>query len=326
MKFNKINHIIVFGGSVSTLFFLKYLKKNKINYNYFTNQRLLNDVILDNKTLKEHLVYNKLKYVSTSDINKNNKIYKIINTKTLGIGFGQPWVIKKKLLKKFNNKIVDFMGIPMPKFRGGAHYSWMILNNMREGGCYLQNLNEKTIQGMSDTGYYYLGRKYKYPKKIKTPKEFFNFSCKKEMKFLIEFLKKIKKNHNFKLRKFNERHSIFFPRLNVKYNGFINWDYSADEIVRFINAFDEPYSGGITYLNKKKVYLKRASLIEKNNFHSYCGGLIINKSKKSFTVAAKNGIIKIDKVDNIKNDLIQVGDRFLTDNNKIHKAKKHFKI
>ena len=30
MKFNKINHIIVFGGSVSTLFFLKYLKKIKL--------------------------------------------------------------------------------------------------------------------------------------------------------------------------------------------------------------------------------------------------------------------------------------------------------
>ena len=98
----------------------------------------------------------------------------------------------------------------MPKFRGGAHYSWMILNNMREGGCYLQNWNEKTIQGMSDTGYYYLGRKYKYPKKIKTPKEFFSFSCKKEMKFLIEFLKKLKKTIILNLENLMKDIQFFF--------------------------------------------------------------------------------------------------------------------
>ena len=47
MKFNKINHIVVFGGSQLTLEFLKLLKKKKINFHYFTNKRQLLDNNID---------------------------------------------------------------------------------------------------------------------------------------------------------------------------------------------------------------------------------------------------------------------------------------
>ena len=62
MKLYNINHIIVLGGSVNCLFFLKHLKKNKINHHFFTNQRMLNDKILNNRTLKNHLKYEKINY------------------------------------------------------------------------------------------------------------------------------------------------------------------------------------------------------------------------------------------------------------------------
>ncbi len=326
MKLNNINHIIVLGGSVNSLSFLKYLKENKINYHYFTNERMLNDRLLDNRTLRNYLKINKIKFISTENINKNKKIFKIITPKSLGIGFGQPWYIEKKLLSKFNGKILDFMGIPMPKYRGGAHYSWMILNDEREGGCFLQSVNENTIQGSSDSGYYYLKFNYKYPKNLKIPKDFFIFSEKKEISFLKNFLKKIKKNYSLKLKKINEEKSIFFPRLKNNNNGFIDWSNSAGEITRFINAFSDPYLGAITFLNKKKIYLKNASLVEKNNYHSFTAGLILNKSKKSLIIAVKKGIIKANLDKNIKLQSIKIGDRLMTHNQIIQNSKKHSKL
>ncbi len=323
MKLYNINHIIVLGGSVNCLFFLKHLKKNKINYHFFTNQRMLNDKILDNRTLKNHLKYEKINYISTKDINKDKNIFNCIKSSSLGIGFGQPWYIKSKLLKKFRGNIFDFMGIPMPMYRGGAHFSWMILNNQRLGGCYLQNINEKTIQGSSDSGYYITGYKYKFPKNLKTPNDFFNFSRKKEILFLRKFLNQIKNKKKFKLKKFNENNSIFFPRLNNKINGYINWENSADEIVRFINAFSEPYMGAITFLNKKKLYLKNATLIKKNDYHSFSSGLIVNKYKSFLYIAARKGIIKVKDVMNIKIDNIKIGQRLITKNNLINKTKNH---
>lgn len=323
MKLFNFDNIIVFGGSVNCLFFLNELKKNKINYHFFTNQRMLNDKILKNRTFKDCLSDDKINYISTSDINKNKKIFNYINNNTLGIGFGQPWYIKKKLLKKFNGNILDFMGIPMPKYRGGAHFSWMILNDERIGGCYLQNINEKTIQGSSDSGFYISGYKYKFPKYLKTPNDFFNFSRKKEMIFLKNFLNQIKLKKKFKLKKFNENHSIFFPRLKNKINGFINWNHSADEIVRFINAFSDPYLGAITFLNKKKIYLKNASLLKKNKYHSFSSGLIINKNKNFLLIACKNGIIKVEIIKNLKINDIKVGQRLIAEDHLLNKSKNH---
>mgnify|MGYP006977524859 FL=1 len=57
------------------------------------------------------------------------------------------------------------------------------------------------------------------------------------MNFLKSFIKKVNKNQNFVLKKLNEQQSIFFPRLNNSLNGFIDWDNTAEEIVKFINAF-----------------------------------------------------------------------------------------
>ena len=128
MNFGKINHIIIFGGALITLELLKLLKKKKIKFHYFTNKRQLKDEINNNLTLLQNLKINKIKYNETSNINKNILIKKIIKKNSLGIALGPPWGFKKKILKLFNGRLLDFMPIPMPKYRGGAHYSWMIFD------------------------------------------------------------------------------------------------------------------------------------------------------------------------------------------------------
>ena len=50
----------------------------------------------------------------------------------------------------------------------------MILNMSKNGGCYIQDVNKNTTQGISDSGYYYDNLKYLYPKKLKMLKDFFN--------------------------------------------------------------------------------------------------------------------------------------------------------
>ena len=105
----------------------------------------------------------------------------------MGFSNGQPWKFNKKLLKKFNGNFVDFMGIPLPMYRGGAHYSWMILNKNRNGGCFLQNVDDYTVQGQNDTNKYFLKKIYKYPNKLLAPKDYFNYSSKIEINFLIKF-------------------------------------------------------------------------------------------------------------------------------------------
>ena len=315
MKFGKIDHIIVLGGSLIALYFLKYLKQKKIKFDYFTSKRQLEDVLINNHSLLENLKLNSINYNVSKDINNDSKIKKVITKNSITIGMGQPWQIKTKLLSKFNGKIVDFMGIPLPQYRGGAHYSWMILNNNRVGGCFLQNINSNTHQSLSDTGYFYMDYKYVYPKSLKIPKDYFKYSTIRELFFL---------------KKLNEDSSIHFPRLISSTNSFIDWSNSAEEIVRFINAFSDPYTGAISFFKKKKIFFKDAKLIKKNNFHSYTAGLIVNITDTNILIAAKEGVINIRDVKNEKkNNLIKklkVGDRFSTTEKYLLKSKIHPKF
>lgn len=325
IKINKINHIIVFGGSFTAFKILKYLQSKNYKYDYFTNYRQLKDILPNNLTLEKNLKLNNIPFIKTENINKNKLIFSKIKKTTLGLGLGQPWEYEKNLLKKFRGNLVDFMGIPMPMYRGGAHYSWMIMNNNKNGGCFLQNVNEYTKQGSADSNFYFLKKEYKYKKNLKLPKDYFNYSSEIETKFLIKFLKSTKKGKIFKLKEFNRNNSIFFPRLKSQLNSFINWTWDIEEIVKFINAFSDPYPGAITFLNKKKIFLKNAKVYIKNNFHSFTSGIITNKIDNKIFICAKGGIIETNFMLSKKNLVkhLKIGMRFDTNTDYINKGKKH---
>ncbi len=328
MKFVKAEHIVVFGGSQLALEFLKSLKRKNIAFHYFTNRRQLNDNLINNLSLKDNLLKNKIKFYQTEDINKNKFIKKIFTKKSLGIGIGLPWQIKEKLLKLMNPNLVDVMGIPMPLYRGGAHYTWMILNNNRQGGCTLQNIDKNTFQGNTDTNKYFLKKVYTYPKRLVNPKDYFIYSSKIESNFLIQFLNKVKKNKSFPLRNLSKENSTLFPRLMSKINSYINWDLNVDELVRFINAFSDPYPGAQTFLGNKKVVLKNAKIFKKNNFHSYSSGIVTNILKNKVFICAKGGILNAtcELLEKKKKLKINVGERFITKTSYLKKAKTHKKF
>ena len=54
----------------------------------------------------------------------------------------------------------------------------------------------------------------------------------------------------------------FLPRLSTDKNGWIDWSLDPNELIRFINAFDEPYVGASSLINREgfKDYIKSAQL------------------------------------------------------------------
>ena len=43
--------------------------------------------------------------------------------------------------------MLNFNGIPVPKYLGGAHYTWQILNSDKSGGNVLQEITENIDKG-----------------------------------------------------------------------------------------------------------------------------------------------------------------------------------
>ena len=314
-KINQIKNFIILGGSLTSLEFCKFLQIKKVNHELFFNKRQSKEKF-KNCFFIDLVKKDKVKYTITNNINrcKNFKKYNPYNS--IIIGFGQPWKLENKILKAFENKSFDVMGIPMPEYRGGAHYSWMIINQNYRGGIFIQDISKKTIQGKIDTNRFIDGIYYNYPNKLKIPQDFFDYSSKKEIVFLKKFYNKIKNNFNFKFKKFSCHKSLFFPRLLSSKNSFIDWNFPDSDLINFINAFDDPYPGAQTFLSDTKVHLKKIKIFKNKHFGSFSKGLIINKDKNLIYISLKNkiittGIILNQKKENIFKK-IKVGERFFT--------------
>ena len=118
----------------------------------------------------------------------------------------------------------------------------------------------------------------------------------------------------------NNKNSSYWPRINTKKHGWINWSWNASDIVDFIHSFSVPYPGAATLLNNKIVRFKKAKLAKsKLKFHPFQFGLIYRKVSNEIYVATKKGGIILD-ISEIKNIKGLLGKRLLTNRTILEKA------
>lgn len=319
INFGKIDNIILFGGSPLLAEFSIFLKKSeKYSVICFTCKRQLDEVIgKKGETLRNVLQRENISFYSSEDVCKDKRLHSSITDTTLGLGFGEVWSFDKKTIDKFRGKLLDFMGIPLPQYRGGAHYSWLIMKRDKTWGCNLQVINEKMVQGVFDSGGIVKSKKYSFPDTVKIPQDYFDAAVKYEIVFLKKFLREIELGKQFKPYKIREKCSIYFPRLFTAKHGFVDWKWKTEDIVTFIRAFDSPYKGASTFLDNKRVFLKECSAgFDDGSFHPFQVGLIYRKYKKSLFIATVDGTVIVKKItDESGRDLInsvKVGQRLFT--------------
>lgn len=297
--FGKIENIILFGGSPLLAEFAKFLKENKkYSVTCVSCKRQLDEAVAkDNKTLKQVLKECGISFFSCKDICRDKRLTALISPKTLGIGFGEPWSFNRKIIDQFQGKLIDFMGIRLPQYRGGAHYSWQIMRKNRVGCCNLQLINEDMVQGVFDSGEIIKSKEYFFPPSARIPQDYFDAAVRFELLFLKEFLTELEQGIKFELTKLQENFSIYFPRLYTLNHGYINWSWKTEDIVTFICAFDDPYKGASTFVGNKRVFIKD-SYAEFNDgpFHPFQSGLIYKKNQSAVYVATINGTIVVKKI------------------------------
>jgi methionyl-tRNA formyltransferase len=319
MKFENINHIILFGGSRCCAELANHLKLSKeYQFNIFTCKRQLDEKIYQNGvSLKDYFLENQIDYISSEDIKNEPKLNTLISENTLGIGIGEAWTFSKDIITKFKGRLLDLMGQRLPHYRGGAHYTWQILRKNKIGSCNLQVINEHMVQGVFDSGKIIKTKEYFFPATVRIPNDYFNTAVNEEINFIKEFLDEVKNKTNFEIFSLQENFSIYFPRLNTAKHGFIDWNWETEYIERFICAFDEPYIGASTFINGLKVQMKNC-YTEYNDgaFHPFQAGLIYKIYNNSVFIASKAGTVIVHKVINESKENIipqlKTGQRFYT--------------
>jgi methionyl-tRNA formyltransferase len=330
IKFNEINKIILFGGAPLLIAAAKWIKTTNMSLFIYTSPRHaaepLNEAGL---TLKEALDQLKVSYVITDDINTEPSLLKELTPNTLGLGIGEAWSFSEEIINQFNGRLLDFMGIPLPRYRGGAHYTWMILRNDKQGACNFQIINTEMIQGEFDSGEIIKTSTYRFPDSARTPMDYFNAAIQHEIAFIQEFLQEILNQKEFELTLPDESKSLYLPRLNTIQQAWIDWSWSGEEIEQFICAFDEPYRGASTYIRETRVHLKGATLDKTESpFHPFQSGIITRITPhEGIVIATRSGHLSIKYVighhEEDISSLLRIGERLYTPAEKFNDTLKY---
>jgi methionyl-tRNA formyltransferase len=311
MDFGIINsYILLGGGKLLFNIALEFQKKN-LPLLVISSSRHLEEKITEN-SLKKCLEERKIEYIITEKINEDEKVIERIDQHTLGISIGAAWILRKTFIEKFGGKLINIHGTRLPQNRGGGNFSWQILSNNRLGFCLIHQLEEGI-----DTGPIIKYQEFFYPNSCRLPKDYISKYNENTEKFLMKFIDEVQIGKTFFEINQSEYFSTYWPRLSSKHHGFIDWNWNLQHIESFICAFDDPYDGVTTFINGKKIFLKKC-FIDSNDggFHPYQKGIIYKKSLDSLFIATENGTLIVSEIFDENNldmfSQVSVGDRFYT--------------
>lgn len=248
------------------------------------------------------------------DINVAFKVKEVTPT-TLGICFGPAWQFGPEIRNAFGNRLIDFMSIPYPAYLGGAHITHAILRNESQWGCCLQLVTENTKQGLIHDGRVIARHNFMFGKN----QEVRDGKC---LDFLKEWCLSTKGSRRaLRPRPDYKESEVFFPRLNTVKNGWIDWGWTGNHIVRFVKAFDWPYPGSRTYLSGNIVVVRSAIMYAEDDYSEHChpfhNGIILRCEDENVIVSVQGGLLRLkllsensDKL--LSGDQVQPGNRLHT--------------
>jgi methionyl-tRNA formyltransferase len=221
----------------------------------------------------------------------------------VSICFGPAWIFSDRVRAAFGHGMINFNGIPIPRYLGGAHYTWQILNGDRTGGCYFQE-----ITGRLDKGPLLRGERFEHPASVRTPWDYFVANYDKSKEFMARVIADMARDAPFERRPWDEVQGerLYFPRLHTLENGWIDWSWSAEEIERFCCAFDRPYAGAGSFYDGQEVRLSDVRLLEgERGTHPFCAGLILRKTEDQLVIAARGGALQVHVVKSRSGDSLR---------------------
>jgi methionyl-tRNA formyltransferase len=315
VRFGPITSYILFGGTAVLARCASILKKRRARVHVVTSPRQASERI-PQQTLAETLATDGIPFEISTDAPHDEALLRRIDDRTIGISIGSPWIFKKDFIDRFGGRLVNCHGTRLPRNRGGGAFSWMIMSGERKGSALIHML----APGL-DTGEILMKKDYLFPAHS-TPQQRFDVSVAKYGKLFERLFDRLERRQDFKTIQQDERTATYWPRLSTDVHGFVDWNWNADEIARFVRAFDEPYPGASTFVGDKRVRLFGASLAKGDgNPHPFQAGLIYRIHGGRTFVAARGGGIAFGRVEVEGGGAITLGERLHTPLQKLEEAK-----
>jgi|TARA_B100001964_G_C14226062_1_gene597705 methionyl-tRNA formyltransferase len=324
MNFGKIGQYILFGGGQLLCLTAKQLKKESYSVFVVTSERhSIEPITLSETSMPfiEFLQKEHVDYIISKDILRDSEVLNKITKDTIGISFGAAWIFKQQFIDLFKGRLLNCHGARLPQDRGAGGYSWRILRDERVGVSLIHQIDSGV-----DTGDIVLFKEFTYPYACRYPIDYRRYSMSQYQELLGKLFGLIKDGKSFERITQQEYFSSYWPRLATDIHGYIDWNWALKDIERFICAFDDPYNGASTFLNGRKVRLKKCySSFNDGIFHPFQKGFIYRISEDVISIATDQGSLLVNDVFdengvNTKQNLC-IGDRFYTPMKYLEEAK-----
>jgi len=291
-----VDTLILFGGCMSVVDFARDAKKRGLKTYVFAAPRHLSETFREEQdaTFEMILKKSKIPFFSAVDINTSPDLPRVVTSRSLGLGLGEVYTFSRATIDLFQGRLFDFMVINLPRYRGGAHFTWQILRNDRTGCWNIQRINEEMVPGVFDSGEILKSREYILPPSARIPADYFRAARAEAQNLFTEFICEVQAGASFRPMALQEQFRSYFPRLYTLRHGFIDWSWTGEEIERFICAFDEPYAGASSFLAGARVFLKSCQMEYADGpFHPFMAGLIYRIEGSTLYVAVNGGSLII---------------------------------
>lgn len=237
------------------------------------------------------------KYLYTSRIHEKDSIETIKGSGPLDVGISVNYVniIPQSVIDLFPIGILNAHGGDLPRYRGNACQAWAIINGeSRIGLCV-----HKMVGGELDSGDI-IAREYmniNINTKIGEVIEWMTFTTPG---LFFDALSRLQQDNQYILEKqsMNKSHALrCLPRLPE--DGRIQWEKSNTEILRLINASNQPFPGAFCSFKGERMIIWDASLYDDGENCCAVPGQIssIDKRSKNVTVATGRGKLQLNWIE-----------------------------
>ena len=202
-------------------------------------------------------------------------------------------IIPQEIINIFPLGILNAHGGDLPRYRGNACQAWAILNGEKRIGLCVH----KMIGNELDSGDIVMREYLKISDKTKIT-EVWKWMSSRIPNLMLKALEKLNANPDFVLQQQSKdpSHILYcYPRKPE--DGRINWNESAINILRLINASNKPYAGAFCEFRGEKIIIWDAELVSDNDIFCAVPGQVTKILGDSIEIACKDQKLRIFKIE-----------------------------
>ena len=280
--------IVIAGGNVSTLITLQALIRHELDvvgvlgYEPDSIKNVSGYAKLDQISFENNIEYHAFKKINSPVVFEKLKEW----SPDVFFVVGLSQLVNKDLLKIPKLGTVGYHPTKLPKGRGRAPISWLILEN-NSGASNFFLMDEGT-----DSGPIFVSEPFNidnddYAKNVE------NKILGTISKALDKWLPQLKKGIWNPIPQDENKASYYGKRNPI--DGIIDWSDKADAIQRLIRATSKPHPGAYSFYRDNKIVIWKARLENKLNIKGVISRVLLKNDKKELLVQTGEGLIWLEE-------------------------------